>query len=148
MTPNEVKTRLVAFLDQKENVDSLQQWLLSVSGEASKYGDEVETLVGSVGYLLARLATGLTTEIDFRSQLRILADVDTVAMADQPTSVGKKFCSWKSGASTSLLGKLYSCRRCKYHAKRNTRNHPILEQHVYPVEPFFIKGHNNWCNDS
>jgi len=104
MTPNEVKTRLVAFLDQKENVDSLQQWLLSVSGEASKYGDEVETLVGSVGYLLARLATGLTTEIDFRSQLRILADVDTVAMADQPTSVGKKFCSWKSGASTSLLG--------------------------------------------
>lgn len=74
MTTTEVKTRLVAYLDGKENLDSLWAWLLPVSREASKHGVEFETLLGSVGNLFARLGAGLMTESDFLNNLRMLAD--------------------------------------------------------------------------
>jgi len=74
MTTNEVKSRLAWYLAGKEDFDSLRRALLPLSQEASKHGEEVETLVGSVGYLLARFATGLMTEPEFRRELRVLSE--------------------------------------------------------------------------
>ena len=74
MTTNEVKTRLAAHLREKGDFESLRTSFLSVSQEASKYGKDVETLVGSVGNLIARFATGQMTEPEFLERLRVLSE--------------------------------------------------------------------------
>lgn len=73
MTTNEVKARLLVYLDDDKDLASLRAWLLSVAQNASKHGEEVETLVGSVSYLMARLGAGFLPEPDFHNQLRMLA---------------------------------------------------------------------------
>jgi hypothetical protein len=102
MTTNDVKDRLLAYLKGREDLDSLRLWLLPVSQEASKNGLEFETLVGSVGYLFARLAAGTMTEAEFLDQLRLLAALDSVVVARQSMTVGGAFCVWESSASTTL----------------------------------------------
>jgi hypothetical protein len=77
-TTNEVKTRLATYLlDEERDFDSLRASLLPVLQEANNHGDEFETLVGSVGYLLARFGSGLMTEPDFLEGLRLLSEEAT-----------------------------------------------------------------------
>jgi hypothetical protein len=73
-TTNEVKARLDAYLlDEERDFDSFRASFLPVFQNANNHGDEFETLVGSVGYLLARFGSGLMTEPDFLEGLRLLS---------------------------------------------------------------------------
>jgi hypothetical protein len=74
MTVNEVRSSLAAYAKAEGDLDALRAWLLPLSREAADHEEEFEVLVGSVGYLFARLSTGVMAEPEFWEQLRILAD--------------------------------------------------------------------------
>jgi hypothetical protein len=81
MTTTDVRSRLRQYLESHEDLNALRGWVLPLLCEADKYGAEVETLVGSVDYLIARHLAGLLDESSLKADLRVLLESEQRAIS-------------------------------------------------------------------